>query len=161
MGRWHRSDQTGDASPLFVGSFFPPVLLCEQSLAVLQQPPPGPEGVLRPAAAPPEDHRRGLGPHRGEGRPGRWRSLTSIPAARGLRRLISSSPMPVKGFIFAFVWPNASHANRGAPSCVQERQLSDSFRLYTEHCLCLMKNMRQVFPCASDAAITRFELMLR
>uniref|UniRef100_A0A674NGU1 BAI1 associated protein 3 n=1 Tax=Takifugu rubripes TaxID=31033 RepID=A0A674NGU1_TAKRU len=46
------------------------------------------------------------------------------------------------------------------PSCVQERQLSDSFRLYTEHCLCLMKNMRQVFPCASAAAITRFELML-
>uniref|UniRef100_A0AAQ6ILV5 BAI1 associated protein 3 n=1 Tax=Anabas testudineus TaxID=64144 RepID=A0AAQ6ILV5_ANATE len=35
------------------------------------------------------------------------------------------------------------------PSCVQERQLSDSFRLYTEHCLCLMKNMRQVFPCTS------------
>lgn len=23
MGRQHRSDQTGDASPLFVGSFFP------------------------------------------------------------------------------------------------------------------------------------------
>ncbi|KAK2833234.1 hypothetical protein Q5P01_017123 [Channa striata] len=42
-----------------------------------------------------------------------------------------------------------------------ERQLSDSFRLYTEHCLCLMKNMRQVFPCASAAAITRYELMLR
>uniref|UniRef100_A0A7N8XDB1 BAI1 associated protein 3 n=1 Tax=Mastacembelus armatus TaxID=205130 RepID=A0A7N8XDB1_9TELE len=46
------------------------------------------------------------------------------------------------------------------PSCVQERQLSDSFRLYTEHCLCLMKNMRQVFPCTSAAAITRYELML-
>ncbi|XP_033827680.1 BAI1-associated protein 3 [Periophthalmus magnuspinnatus] len=42
-----------------------------------------------------------------------------------------------------------------------ERQLSDSFRLYTEHCLCLMKNMRQVFPCSSAAAITRYELMLR
>ncbi|XP_032392973.1 BAI1-associated protein 3 [Etheostoma spectabile] len=42
-----------------------------------------------------------------------------------------------------------------------ERQLSDSFRLYTEHCLCLMKNMRQVFPCTSVAAITRYELMLR
>ncbi|KAM3864439.1 BAI1-associated protein 3 [Diretmus argenteus] len=42
-----------------------------------------------------------------------------------------------------------------------ERQLSDSFRLYTEHCLCLMKNMRQVFPCTSPAAITRYELMLR
>ncbi|KAL7377743.1 hypothetical protein ABVT39_003777 [Epinephelus coioides] len=42
-----------------------------------------------------------------------------------------------------------------------ERQLSDSFRLYTEHCLCLMKNMRQVFPCTSAAAITRYELMLR
>uniref|UniRef100_A0A8C5EGU1 BAI1 associated protein 3 n=1 Tax=Gouania willdenowi TaxID=441366 RepID=A0A8C5EGU1_GOUWI len=40
-------------------------------------------------------------------------------------------------------------------SCVQERQLSDSFRLYTEHCLGLMKNMRQVFPCTSAAAITR------
>uniref|UniRef100_A0A8C2X4C4 BAI1 associated protein 3 n=1 Tax=Cyclopterus lumpus TaxID=8103 RepID=A0A8C2X4C4_CYCLU len=49
----------------------------------------------------------------------------------------------------------------GGPSCVQERQLSDSFRLYTEHCLCLMKNMRQVFPCTSAAAITRYELMLR
>uniref|UniRef100_A0A3B4BAC7 Uncharacterized protein n=1 Tax=Periophthalmus magnuspinnatus TaxID=409849 RepID=A0A3B4BAC7_9GOBI len=43
---------------------------------------------------------------------------------------------------------------------VQERQLSDSFRLYTEHCLCLMKNMRQVFPCSSAAAITRYELIL-
>ncbi|XP_053707641.1 BAI1-associated protein 3 [Synchiropus splendidus] len=42
-----------------------------------------------------------------------------------------------------------------------ERQLSDSFRLYSEHCLCLMKNMRQVFPCTSAAAITRYELMLR
>ncbi|XP_015227473.1 PREDICTED: BAI1-associated protein 3 [Cyprinodon variegatus] len=42
-----------------------------------------------------------------------------------------------------------------------ERQLSDSFRLYTEHCVCLMKNMRQVFPCTSAAAITRYELMLR
>ncbi|KAF7653222.1 hypothetical protein LDENG_00085940 [Lucifuga dentata] len=42
-----------------------------------------------------------------------------------------------------------------------ERQLSDSFRLYTEHCLSLMKNMRQVFPCTSAAAITRYELMLR
>uniref|UniRef100_A0A669E508 BAI1 associated protein 3 n=1 Tax=Oreochromis niloticus TaxID=8128 RepID=A0A669E508_ORENI len=39
------------------------------------------------------------------------------------------------------------------PSCVQERQLSDSFRLYTEHCLCLMKNMRQVFPCTSAATL--------
>ncbi|XP_061568153.1 BAI1-associated protein 3 [Cololabis saira] len=42
-----------------------------------------------------------------------------------------------------------------------ERQLSDSFRLYIEHCLCLMKNMRQVYPCSSAAAITRYELMLR
>ncbi|KAM6957675.1 BAI1-associated protein 3 [Aplochiton taeniatus] len=42
-----------------------------------------------------------------------------------------------------------------------ERQLSDSFRLYIEHCLCLMKSMRQVFPCTSPAAITRCELMLR
>ncbi|XP_008327716.1 BAI1-associated protein 3 [Cynoglossus semilaevis] len=42
-----------------------------------------------------------------------------------------------------------------------ERQLSDSFRLYIEHCLCQMKNMRQVFPCTSAAAITRYELMLR
>ncbi|XP_072225543.1 BAI1-associated protein 3 [Leuresthes tenuis] len=42
-----------------------------------------------------------------------------------------------------------------------ERQLSDSFRLYIEHCLCLMKNMRQIFPCTSAAAITRYELMLR
>ncbi|KAL6102587.1 baiap3 [Pungitius sinensis] len=50
------------------------------------------------------------------------------------------------------------------PSAVRgelERQLSDSFRLYTEHCLCLMKNMRQVFPCTSAAAIARYELMLR
>uniref|UniRef100_A0AAQ6I937 BAI1 associated protein 3 n=1 Tax=Anabas testudineus TaxID=64144 RepID=A0AAQ6I937_ANATE len=39
------------------------------------------------------------------------------------------------------------------PSCVQERQLSDSFRLYTEHCLCLMKNMRQVFPCTSAKSL--------
>ncbi|XP_038836313.1 BAI1-associated protein 3-like [Salvelinus namaycush] len=50
------------------------------------------------------------------------------------------------------------------PQAVQgdlERQLSDSFRLYTDHCLCLMKSMRQVFPCASPAAVTRCELMLR
>ncbi|KAM4530413.1 BAI1-associated protein 3 [Odontesthes bonariensis] len=42
-----------------------------------------------------------------------------------------------------------------------ERQLSDSFRLYIEHCLCLMKNMRQIFPSTNAAAITRYELMLR
>ncbi|XP_055749000.1 BAI1-associated protein 3-like [Salvelinus fontinalis] len=50
------------------------------------------------------------------------------------------------------------------PQAVQgdlERQLSDSFRLYTDHCLCLMKSMRQVFPCTSPAAVTRCELMLR
>ncbi|KAJ3601541.1 hypothetical protein NHX12_032509 [Muraenolepis orangiensis] len=44
---------------------------------------------------------------------------------------------------------------------IDERQLSDSFRLYTEHCLCLMKKVRQVFPSTSPAAITRLELMLR
>lgn len=59
------------------------------------------------------------------------------------------------------VFGRAKRAQLPAPSCVQERHLSDSFRLYTEHCLCLMKNMRQVFPCASAAAIARFELMLR
>ncbi|XP_010873202.2 BAI1-associated protein 3 [Esox lucius] len=42
-----------------------------------------------------------------------------------------------------------------------EWQLSDSFRLYTEHCLCLMKSMRQVFPCTNRTAVTRCELMLR
>uniref|UniRef100_A0A3Q2Z436 BAI1 associated protein 3 n=1 Tax=Hippocampus comes TaxID=109280 RepID=A0A3Q2Z436_HIPCM len=47
------------------------------------------------------------------------------------------------------------------PPSVRGDLLSDSFRLYTEHCLCLMKNMRQVFPCTSAAAITRYELMLR
>uniref|UniRef100_A0A3Q4BII3 Uncharacterized protein n=1 Tax=Mola mola TaxID=94237 RepID=A0A3Q4BII3_MOLML len=47
------------------------------------------------------------------------------------------------------------------PAAVRGDLLSDSFRLYTEHCLCLMKNMRQVFPCTSAAAITRYELMLR
>uniref|UniRef100_A0A3B3Y2H5 BAI1 associated protein 3 n=1 Tax=Poecilia mexicana TaxID=48701 RepID=A0A3B3Y2H5_9TELE len=46
------------------------------------------------------------------------------------------------------------------PPTVRGDLLSDSFRLYTEHCLCLMKNMRQVFPCTSAAAITRYELML-
>uniref|UniRef100_A0A3B4FK11 BAI1 associated protein 3 n=1 Tax=Pundamilia nyererei TaxID=303518 RepID=A0A3B4FK11_9CICH len=46
------------------------------------------------------------------------------------------------------------------PSCVQERQLSDSFRLYTEHCLCLMKNMRQVFPCTSAAALTGSHVLM-
>ncbi|XP_046893485.1 BAI1-associated protein 3 [Hypomesus transpacificus] len=42
-----------------------------------------------------------------------------------------------------------------------ERQLSDSFRLHIEHCLGLMKNMRQVFPSSCPSAITRCELMLR
>ncbi|KAJ7992461.1 hypothetical protein DPEC_G00278790 [Dallia pectoralis] len=42
-----------------------------------------------------------------------------------------------------------------------ERQLSESFRLHTEHCLCLMKNMRQAFPCVNRTAVTRCELMLR
>ncbi|KAM9393018.1 BAI1-associated protein 3 [Pholidichthys leucotaenia] len=42
-----------------------------------------------------------------------------------------------------------------------ERRLSDSFRLYSDHCLNQMKNMRQVFPCSSAAAVTRYELMLR
>ncbi|TMS14717.1 BAI1-associated protein 3 [Larimichthys crocea] len=91
-----------------------------KSLAVLQQPPSDTEGVLLPAAAPPEDHRCRVGPCHREGRPGRFFAM--------------------------------GHS---------ERQLSDSFRLYTEHCLCLMKNMRQIFPCTSAAAITRYELMLR
>lgn len=43
-----------------------------QTLAVLQQPPSEPEGVLLPAAAPPEDHRCRVGSSRCEGRPGRF-----------------------------------------------------------------------------------------
>lgn len=49
-----------------------------QSLAVLQQPPSDPEGVLLPAAAPPEDHRCRVGASRREGRPGRF-SATGLP----------------------------------------------------------------------------------
>ncbi|XP_030645671.1 BAI1-associated protein 3 [Chanos chanos] len=40
-------------------------------------------------------------------------------------------------------------------------ELAESFRLYCDYCLSLMKNMRQVFPCTNPAAVTRCELMLR
>lgn len=51
-------------------------LFFAQSLAVLQQPPSDPEGVLLPAAAPPEDHRCRVGPDRCEGRPGRFSAFS-------------------------------------------------------------------------------------
>lgn len=140
-----------------------------QPLAVLQQPPSDPEGVLLPAAAPPEDHRCRVGPSRSEGRPGRFlhhwppiRKKTShhLETVTSLAQLFTDIH---QGFWISQKCLTASvlEAITEGPSCVQERQLSDSFRLYTEHCLCLMKNMRQVFPCTSAAAITRYELMLR
>lgn len=79
--------------------------------------------------------------------------------SKKLRPLTSSSLTPIE--VFGGAGNVSRRALTSRPCCVQERQLSDSFRLYTEHCLCLMKNMRQVFPCASAVAITRFELMLR
>ncbi|XP_066530374.1 BAI1-associated protein 3 [Hoplias malabaricus] len=39
--------------------------------------------------------------------------------------------------------------------------LAQSFKLYCDYCLSLMKSMRQVFPCTNTIAITRCELMLR
>lgn len=140
-----------------------------QSLAVLQQPPSDPEGVLLPAAAPPEDHRCRVGPCRCEGRPGRFSAHRPLSRKKSFHHLESVTSLAQlltdihQGFWFSQKCLTASvlEAITEGPSCVQERQLSDSFRLYTEHCLCLMKNMRQVFPCTSAAAITRYELMLR
>ncbi|XP_036421408.1 BAI1-associated protein 3 [Colossoma macropomum] len=42
-----------------------------------------------------------------------------------------------------------------------ESLLAQSFKLYCDYCLSLMKSIRQVFPCTSPIAITRCELMLR
>ncbi|XP_072532527.1 BAI1-associated protein 3 [Salminus brasiliensis] len=42
-----------------------------------------------------------------------------------------------------------------------ESLLAQSFKLYCDYCLSLMKSMRQVFPCISPTAVTRCELMLR
>ncbi|XP_064178440.1 BAI1-associated protein 3-like isoform X2 [Anguilla rostrata] len=42
-----------------------------------------------------------------------------------------------------------------------EASLADSFRLHTDYCLSLLRNMRQAFPCSSPSAITRCEFMLR
>ncbi|MBN3306410.1 BAIP3 protein, partial [Amia calva] len=42
-----------------------------------------------------------------------------------------------------------------------EQGLADSFGLFVEYCLALLKNMRQVFPCSSAAAVARCEFMLR
>lgn len=66
-----------------------------QSLAVLQQPPSNPEGVLLPAAAPPEDHRCRVGPSHCERRPGRF-FATGLPVGKSLsscgnNHLISSA----------------------------------------------------------------------
>lgn len=147
------------------------VLFLMQSLAVLQQPPSDPEGVLLPAAAPPEDYRCRVGPSRCAGRPSRFytvapptgkktKTFHHLETVTSLAQLLTDIH---QGFWFSQKCLTASvlEAITEGPSCVQERQLSDSFRLYTEHCLCLMKNMRQVFPCTSAAAITRYELMLR
>lgn len=48
------------------------LLIWAQPLAVLQQPPSDAEGVLLPAATPPEDHRCRVGCPHCEGRPGRF-----------------------------------------------------------------------------------------
>lgn len=136
---------------------------------MLQQPPSDTEGVLLPAAAPPEDHRCRVGPRRCEGRPGR---LSAISLSVGTKTFPYLETVTSLAQLFTDMhqgfWSSQKclttrvlEAITEGPSCVQERQLSDSFRLYTEHCLCLMKNMRQVFPCTSVAAITRYELMLR
>lgn len=55
-----------------------------QSLAMLQQPPSDPAGVLLPAAAPPADHWCRVGPHRCEGRSGRF--LPHRPPSVGFKK---------------------------------------------------------------------------
>nr|XP_015215507.1 PREDICTED: BAI1-associated protein 3 isoform X1 [Lepisosteus oculatus] len=42
-----------------------------------------------------------------------------------------------------------------------EQSLADSFSLFTEYCLSLLKNLRQVFPTSIPTAITRCEFLLR
>ncbi|KAK1164971.1 BAI1-associated protein 3-like isoform X1 [Acipenser oxyrinchus oxyrinchus] len=42
-----------------------------------------------------------------------------------------------------------------------ERSLAESFSVFTEYCLALLKRMRQVFPVTSTSAITRFDFLLR
>ncbi|XP_035252794.1 BAI1-associated protein 3 [Anguilla anguilla] len=42
-----------------------------------------------------------------------------------------------------------------------EEQLRESFRLHTEYCLSLLRNLRQVFPCSVPTAVVRCQLMLR
>lgn len=65
------------------------VLFLMQSLAVLQQPPSDPEGVLLPAAAPPEDYRCRVGPSRCAGRPSRFYTIAP-PTGKKNKNLSSS-----------------------------------------------------------------------
>lgn len=51
---------------------------------MLQRPPPDAEGVLLPAAAPPEDHWCRVGPCRREGRPGRFSTINLLSGGENL-----------------------------------------------------------------------------
>ncbi|RXM32505.1 BAI1-associated protein 3 [Acipenser ruthenus] len=42
-----------------------------------------------------------------------------------------------------------------------EQSLAESFSIFTEYCLALLKRMREVFPVTSTSAITRFDFLLR
>ncbi|RXM32384.1 BAI1-associated protein 3 [Acipenser ruthenus] len=42
-----------------------------------------------------------------------------------------------------------------------EQSLAESFSVFTEYCLVLLKRMREVFPVTSTSAITRFDFLLR
>ncbi|MGH0146839.1 UNVERIFIED_CONTAM: hypothetical protein FKN15_034849 [Acipenser sinensis] len=42
-----------------------------------------------------------------------------------------------------------------------EQSLAESFSVFTEYCLALLKRMREVFPVTSTSAITRFDFLLR
>ncbi|MFT7812016.1 BAI1-associated protein 3 [Arapaima gigas] len=41
-----------------------------------------------------------------------------------------------------------------------EKSLAESFNLHAEHCLSLLRRLRQVFPCSSSMAVTRCSFML-
>nr|XP_033819287.1 BAI1-associated protein 3 isoform X2 [Geotrypetes seraphini]XP_033819288.1 BAI1-associated protein 3 isoform X2 [Geotrypetes seraphini] len=43
----------------------------------------------------------------------------------------------------------------------QEQSLAESFNLFTEYCLSLLKRLRDVFPVPNTVAVTRLEFMLR
>ncbi|KAJ8364130.1 hypothetical protein SKAU_G00129610 [Synaphobranchus kaupii] len=64
-------------------------------------------------------------------------------------------------FLLGLLWVIEEEWDAPSVQGELEASLADSFSLYTDYCLALLRNMRQTFPCSSPTAITRCEFMLR